>query len=66
MQRTAHPDDHRRKLVILTPAGRGAAVLAGRILAEPPAALTALPPGDLARLENILTRLAPAPVRRLW
>lgn len=50
----------------LTASGRDAAV-AGQILAEPPAALLALAPGDLALLEDVLTRLvaavanAPAP-----
>jgi DNA-binding MarR family transcriptional regulator len=56
-ERTAHPDDHRRKLVQLTPAGREAARLAARVLAEPPRTLASLPPGDLANLEDILTRL---------
>jgi DNA-binding MarR family transcriptional regulator len=60
VRRTAHPDDNRRKLVILTDAGRDAAALAARILAEPPAALAALPPADLARLDEILARLGPA------
>lgn len=63
VRRTAHPDDHRRKLVVLTPAGRDAAALARRILAQPPAALTALPPADLACLDEILARLAPSPDR---
>jgi len=44
VERTAHPDDLRRKLVKLTPSGRDAAALAGQILAEPPAALLALAP----------------------
>jgi DNA-binding MarR family transcriptional regulator len=60
MERTPHPDDLRRKLVKLTPPGRDAAALAGQILAEPPAALLALAPGDLAILEDVLTRLAAA------
>jgi DNA-binding MarR family transcriptional regulator len=55
--RTAHPDDHRRKLVVLTDSGREAAILAQRILAEPPLALAALPPADLAGLDAILGRL---------
>jgi DNA-binding MarR family transcriptional regulator len=59
--RTAHPDDNRRKLVTLTAAGREAAALAGQILAEPPAALRALGAGDLALLEDVLTRLVAAP-----
>jgi DNA-binding MarR family transcriptional regulator len=55
--RTPHPDDKRRKLVRLTDAGRDAAQLADTILNEPPPALTNLEPDDLARLEEILTRL---------
>ena len=57
VERTAHPDDHRRKLVQLTPAGREAARHAARVLAEPPRALASLPSGDLAHLEDILTRI---------
>lgn len=60
VERTAHPDDNRRKLVKLTVSGRDAAALAEQILAEPPAALLTLPPGDLALLEDVLTRLAAA------
>jgi DNA-binding MarR family transcriptional regulator len=59
-ERTAHPEDNRRKLVQLTASGRDAAVLAGQILAEPPAALLALAPGDLALLEDVLARLVAA------
>jgi DNA-binding MarR family transcriptional regulator len=59
-ERTAHPDDNRRKLVQLSASGRDAAALAEQILAEPPAALLALAPGDLAILEDVLTRLAAA------
>ena len=59
-ERTAHPDDNRRKLVKLTAAGRAAAARAERILAEPPAALVALAPTDLAVLDRVLSRLAPA------
>lgn len=65
VQRTAHPDDHRRKFVTLTEAGRDAAALAERILAEPPDALVALPTGDLAQLEEILAGLNPGPAGRL-
>jgi len=61
VQRTAHPDDHRRKLVRLTAAGQDAAALAERILAAPPAALAGLSPADLAYLDEVLARLAPAP-----
>jgi len=59
-ERTAHPDDFRRKLVKLTAAGREAAALAERILAEPPAALVALSPADLNLLDEVLIRLVPA------
>jgi DNA-binding MarR family transcriptional regulator len=57
VQRTAHPDDHRRKLVKLTAAGRRASALASEILAEPPSALAALSPEDAATLERIMTLL---------
>src|ERR1700728_4770532 len=60
VKRTAHPDDNRRKLVNLTAAGREAATRAERILAQPPAALVALAPADLAVLDRVLTRLVPA------
>lgn len=60
VERTPHPSDNRRKLVKLTAAGQKAAALAEKIMAEPPAALTALPPADLARLDQILARLDPA------
>jgi DNA-binding MarR family transcriptional regulator len=64
VRRTPHPDDNRRKLVVLTDAGRDAAALAERILAEPPAALASLPAGDLARLGEILARLSPPDAAR--
>jgi DNA-binding MarR family transcriptional regulator len=59
-ERTAHPDDLRRKHVKLTASGQDAAALAQQILAQPPAAISALAPGDLALLEDVLTRLAAA------
>jgi hypothetical protein len=46
--------------VKLTASGRDAAALAGQILAEPPAALLALAPGDLTLLEYVLARLVAA------
>jgi DNA-binding MarR family transcriptional regulator len=55
--RTPHPDDRRRKLVHLTDAGRDAAARGEAILNEPPPPLTNLDPDDLARLDEILTRL---------
>lgn len=57
VQRTAHPDDSRRKLVHLTESGRKAAQRGRAILDEPPSALSDLDPEDLARLGEILTRL---------
>ncbi len=57
VHRTPHPDDNRRKLVHLTDAGRDAAQRGQAILNEPPPALTNLDSDDLARLDEILTRL---------
>jgi DNA-binding MarR family transcriptional regulator len=56
-RRTAHPDDNRRKLVELTPAGSKAAAVAEQILAKPPAALMTLSLADLAILQEVLGRL---------
>jgi DNA-binding MarR family transcriptional regulator len=58
VERTPHPDDRRRKLVSLTPAGLEVAAKADAILAEPPAALLAMSGGDLARLDQLLAPLA--------
>jgi DNA-binding MarR family transcriptional regulator len=57
VRRTPHPDDNRRKLVHLTDAGRDAARRGRTILEEPPLALTELDANDLARLDEIFTRL---------
>ena len=57
VHRTPHPDDNRRKLVHLTDAGRDAAQIGQEILGEPPSTLTNLDADDLARLDEILTRL---------
>jgi DNA-binding MarR family transcriptional regulator len=57
VERQPHPSDRRSKIVSLTPAGRDAAVLAGRMLAEPPAALRALDAGQLTELIGLLTLL---------
>jgi DNA-binding MarR family transcriptional regulator len=59
VERTAHPDDDRRKLVQLTPAGREAARLADRIYARPPEVLESLSREDIAHLEALLAKLAP-------
>jgi DNA-binding MarR family transcriptional regulator len=57
VERTAHPDDDRRKLVQLTPAGREAARLADRVYARPPKVLASLSPEDIATLEALLSKL---------
>lgn len=57
VERLPHPDDRRRKLVTLTPAGHQAIATADAILLRPPSALGALPPQDLAELTRLLTRL---------
>lgn len=60
-ERTAHPDDLRRKLVKITEAGQEAAEHAQRIAFEPPADLAALAPTDLDLLDEVLTRLVAPP-----
>jgi DNA-binding MarR family transcriptional regulator len=57
VERRAHPDDKRRRLVHLTEAGRQAATTAQRILTEPPPALAALAADDIAALVRIFTGL---------
>jgi DNA-binding MarR family transcriptional regulator len=57
VERTAHPDDLRRKLVKLTEAGQEAVGHAKRIFFEPPAVLAALAPADLDLLDEVLSRL---------
>jgi DNA-binding MarR family transcriptional regulator len=58
VERTAHPDDRRRKLVRLTPAGLEVAAKAEVILAEPPPALLAMSAPNLAQLDQLLAPLA--------
>ena len=60
VERRPHPDDRRRKLVTLTPAGHEAIATADAILLRPPAAISTLPAGDLGRLATIFTRLLEA------
>jgi DNA-binding MarR family transcriptional regulator len=55
--RRPDPSDRRRKIVAVTPAGRRQARRADRMLDEPPAALVALPAGDLAHLDRIVQAL---------
>jgi DNA-binding MarR family transcriptional regulator len=57
VERTAHPDDLRRKLVKLTEAGQEAVEHAKRIFFEPPAALVTLPPAELNLLDEVLAGL---------
>lgn len=54
VERRAHPQDRRAKLVVLTPAGRRAARRALDILEAPPSELTELPREDLVALERIM------------
>jgi DNA-binding MarR family transcriptional regulator len=61
VERTAHPDGHRRKLVKLTGAGQEAVEQAKRIFSEPPVGLAALAPADLDALDEIFSRLAAPP-----
>jgi DNA-binding MarR family transcriptional regulator len=60
VERTPHPTDRRAKIVTVTPAGRRAAQKAERMLGEPPAALRALAPDDLAALDRIVGTLIAA------
>ena len=60
VERQPHPDDRRRKLVTLTPAGRDAIATADAILLRTPPAISALPADDLRQLTEILTRLSEA------
>jgi DNA-binding MarR family transcriptional regulator len=60
VERRPHPDDRRRKLVTLTPAGREAVATADAILRHPPAAVTGLGPDEVTQLVHLLTRLTEA------
>lgn len=57
VHRRTHPDDARRKLVHLTAAGQQTAAAAHRIVTDPPPALAALEPADLATLVRIFATL---------
>lgn len=57
VERTAHPEDRRAKLVHATAAGRAAARQADLILDDPPPSVLALEPEDLATLDRIVSRL---------
>jgi DNA-binding MarR family transcriptional regulator len=60
VERRPHPDDKRRKLVVLTTAGFDAIATADTILLRPPAAISSLETADLVQLGEILARLLAA------
>jgi DNA-binding MarR family transcriptional regulator len=60
VERLPHPEDRRRKLVTLTPAGRQAIATADAILLRPPEAFDSLPAQDLEQLSGLLGRLIAA------
>jgi DNA-binding MarR family transcriptional regulator len=57
VERRPHPDDKRRKLVTLTPAGHHAIATADAILLRPPSAISNLSASELKQLTELLTRL---------
>lgn len=59
VERRPHPEDRRRKLVVLTTAGHEALATMDAVLRRPPPAVRALPSDDLARLTELLARLHP-------
>lgn len=57
VERQPHPDDHRRKLVALTAAGRRAVAMADKMLSTPPPSMKSLTLNELLTLEILLKRL---------
>jgi DNA-binding MarR family transcriptional regulator len=57
VERRPHPDDRRRKLVSLTPAGHSAINTAENILYRPPDAINTLGSQDLHRLIDLLQHI---------
>ena len=57
VERRLHPDDRRRKLVMLTPAGRAAISTADTIRHRPPRAVVALNTDELLELARLLRRV---------
>lgn len=64
VERVAHPEDRRRKLVVLTAAGHGAIATADAILLRPPRAFSALSAEELDQLTELLARLIDADKHR--
>lgn len=57
VERTVHPEDRRSKIVSTTETGGVAAATAAEIMHRPPPSLLALPPEELAALDEILSRV---------
>jgi DNA-binding MarR family transcriptional regulator len=64
VERLPHPEDRRRKLVTLTPAGHEAIALADAILLRPPPEISALSAEELEELIRLLTRLVGSAAHR--
>ncbi|SDY96689.1 DNA-binding transcriptional regulator, MarR family [Amycolatopsis xylanica] len=60
-ERTVHPDDRRRKIVSITPAGLKDAERARKIVGAPPEPLLALSASELETLDRILGKLVDGP-----
>jgi DNA-binding MarR family transcriptional regulator len=60
VQRQLDPDDRRRKIVAVTPAGRRLARRARELLDDPPPEVSKLAAEDLADLDRIMQRLLAA------
>jgi DNA-binding MarR family transcriptional regulator len=60
VERRPHPDDGRRKLVSITPAGFDAIATAEAILYRPPEAMNALSENDLQQIIDLVQRVLDA------
>jgi DNA-binding MarR family transcriptional regulator len=58
LTRASDPDDRRRKLVALTPAGQAAVSTAREIITRPPTSLERLSRQELTQLSEAMTRLS--------
>ena len=65
VERRPDPQDRRRKIVAVLPAGARVARRASRLLDVPPDALAALPADDLAQLERIMRAVLAASAREV-